>query len=259
MRKTAYCDDCGEHRKKIHGVSLRTVLAERWKDFKGNRQKYRHERTLVGYSALVFLLLLSLEALAYWLFLGSNAGLLERYGWWVFYLDIAVVSIGAGMWHLNAHRGAISTMPGMMVGMTFGMQTGMMIGTIVAATNGLFVGGMTAMLSAVAVGVYNGKCCGIMGMLEGLMAGIMGGLMGSMVGTMYFADHILWLMPFFMLLNLAVMWGLSLMLLEEAAGGKRMAMQPSFASFASWCILAVSILIIIILYAPKSGLARVIA
>ena len=150
-------------------------------------------------------------------------------------------------------------MVGMMVGMTFGMQTGMMIGTIIASTNGIFMGGMTGMLCAVGIGIFNGRCCGIMGILEGMMAGIMGGLMGAMVGTMFFADHILWLMPVFMFLNVAVMWGLSYMLYEEfVEDNPKTQMHPArFSSLLVFGIISSALLLVIMVYGMKTGLARV--
>ena len=150
-------------------------------------------------------------------------------------------------------------MVGMMIGMTFGMQTGMMLGTIIAATNGLFVGGLTAMLIAVSVGFYNGKCCGIMGVMEGMMAGVMGGIMGSMIGTMFRVDHILWFMPAFTLINILILWGLSYMLFEEVVEHNPSTKKApvSFSTFFFACLIVSAALTTLIVYGPRTGLAAI--
>ena len=144
----------------------------------------------------------------------------------------------------------------MMIGMTFGMQTGFLIGTILGATNGMFVGSLAGMLSGVLVGWYNGKCCGIMGAMEGMMAGIMAGLMGAMTGVMLLVDHIFLFMPVFMALNLLVLIGFSYLLFEEMVeGNNTIEKQPAqFLTFFLFCFLALSILMAIMIFAPKSGI-----
>lgn len=231
---------------------------ERFSDFRKNRRKYELEYKMIRYSLSTLVILIGLQALAYFFLFSQKQNLLDRYGWWMFYADLAVVSVGAAMWHLKSYRGQVTSMVGMMLGMTFGMQTGLMIGTIIGATNGIFVGGMTGMLAGVFVGFYNGKCCGIMGALEGMMAGMMNGVMGSMIGVMFFADRILWFMPFYILINMAIMWGLSYMLYGEfVENNEKIKKDPvKFASFFAYCLLAVLVLAIIMIYAPKSGLAR---
>ena len=237
----------------------RKTFRERFRDFIENKHKYEVEYKMLKYSLFAFVILIALEFLAYFLFFNKIPNFLSKYGLWIFYLILAVISVGAAMWHLKSYRGQVTSMVGMMIGMTFGMQTGLMIGAIIGATNGIFVGGMTGMLSGVFVGFHNGKCCGIMVVLEGMMAGMMNGIMGGMIGVMFFADHILWFMPFFMLINLAIMWGLSYMLYEEFVEDNPKAKKSplSFLTFLSYCFIAVLILTLIIVYAPKSGLARV--
>src|SRR3989338_8718776 len=238
------------------GPFERRTFMQRLADFRENKKKYYVEHAMLKYTLSTLAVLFVLEFLIYY-FLVKSPALPGYYKWWVAYSNLAVVSIAAAMWHLRAYRGTISRMTGMMIGMTFGAQTGLMIGTIVGATNGLFMGGLIGMLVGVAVGAYNGKCCGIMGILEGMAAGIMAGPMGAMIGTMFSVDHILWLMPFFMGLNLLVMWGLSYMLFEEVVEGKSGAVRqpPAFWKLALSCIFAVGILALIMLNAPKTGLA----
>ena len=230
---------------------------ERLKDFLLNKKKYRLEYRLLKYCGVSLFILLGLQGLVYFTVFRYIEGFLGKFGWWFFYLDLAVVSIGAAMWHLHSHKTKISMMPGMMIGMTFGMQTGLMIGAIVAATNGIFMGGMTGMLSGVLIGLFNGKCCGIMGALEGMMAGMMNGIMGGMIGVMFFADKILLFMPFFIAINMIIMWGLSYMVVEEISEkDQKVRKAPAdFVTFFSSVVIAAAIISILILYGPRSGLA----
>ncbi|MBI5398586.1 heavy metal translocating P-type ATPase [Candidatus Woesearchaeota archaeon] len=235
----------------------RKTFKERLRDALTNKEKYDVEYRMFRYSALTFFILLLLEIGTYLALFDTHPAFLEIYGWWIFYITVAVVSIGSAMWHMKSYQATVTSMVGMMLGMTFGMQTGMMIGTIIGVSNGLFVGGMTGMIVAVGVGFYNGKRCGIMGVLEGMMAGVMGGVMGSMIGTMFRVDHILYFMPVFMAINIAVMWGLSYMLFEEVVENKPTTKKVpvKFARFFSYCLIVVSLLAALILYGPKTGLA----
>jgi len=221
-----------------------------------NPKQFVIEHALVKYSVLSFVLLCVVELLAYFAF-WRTLEFLSAYGWWIFYVNVAVVSVCAGLWHLKSYHAQVSCMVGMMIGMTLGMQTGMMVGTIIGFTNGLFVGGIVGMLLAVVVGVYAGSCCGIMGVMEGMMAGIMGGVMGSMIGTMFRVDHILWFMPVFMVLNVSVMGGLSYMIVEELClqGAKKK--EIGFWSYLCYCLVFAALLVLVMVYGPKTGLAKI--
>ena len=236
----------------------RKTFGERFRDFRENKKKYEIEYLMIKYSLFTFIILVLVELVSYFVIFRNQSNFMSRYGWWIFYLDLAIISVGAAMWHLKSYRGQVTSMVGMMVGMTFGMQTGLMVGAIIGATNGIFVGGIAGLFAGVLAGAYNGKCCGIMGVLEGMMAGMMNGVMGSMIGVMFFSDHILWFMPFFIFVNLIIMWGLSYMLYEEFVedNPKTKKAPLGFAKFLSFSITAAAILIAIIVYAPKSGLAR---
>lgn len=235
----------------------RKTFTERCRDFWQNKKKYEVEYAMLKHGILTFALLCAIEIAAYVAWFSPLPDFLERYGWWIFYTNIAVVSIGSAIWHIKSYRANVTSMVGMMIGMTFGMQTGMMLGTIVAMTNGLFIGGLVGMLIAVMVGFYNGKCCGIMGVLEGVMAGTMGGIMGSMIGTMFRVEHILWLMPAFFVVNVLVMFGLSYMLFEEVIEhNTKVRKEPlPFSRFAIGCCVVVGLLVALMLYGPKTGLA----
>lgn len=234
----------------------RKTFGERWRDFRENREKYSLEYRMLKYSASTFGLLLLIGFIVFWGLFNSSAELLSKYGWWFLYLAISVVAIGSAMWHFQSYKGNITSMTGMMIGMTFGMQTGFLIGTILGATNGMFVGSMAGMLSGVIVGWSNGKRSGIMGIMEGTMAGIMAGLMGAMTGVMLLVDHIFLFMPVFMLLNLLVLYGLSYMLFEEMVEeNKTIEKRPvGFSTFFLLCFLAALILMAIMIFAPKSGI-----
>lgn len=235
----------------------RKTFGERFREFWENRQKYAVEYMMLRYAFFTFVILGLLDVFAFYAFFQKIPAFVTSYGWWLLYLDLAVVSIGSAIWHFKAYKARVTSMIGMMVGMTFGMQTGIMLGTILGATNGLFVGGVVGMTVAVGVGFYNGKCCGIMGVMEGMMAGVMGGVMGGMIGTMFRVDNILLFMPIFTLFNLLILLGLSYMLFEEVVeGSPGVTRQPvEFVTFFSYCLTATVILTIIMVYGPKTGLA----
>ena len=230
----------------------RKTFKERFRDFRENKNKYEIEYKMLRYSLYSLLIIIVLELLFFFFFKNHL-----KYAWWIFYLDLAIISIGASMWHIKSYQTRITSMVGMMIGMTFGMQTGMMLGTILSITNGLFLGGLLGMTSAVIVGIYNGRYSGIMGIMEGMMAGLMGGLMGSMIGTMFRIENILFFMPFFMIINLFIMWGLSYMLFEEVIEENPNIKNNkiSFLKFFSYCFIFILLFILIIIYGPKTGLA----
>lgn len=234
---------------------MKPTLKQRAKDFLTNKEKYQIEYRMIEYTIMAFVFLLLVEAFAYYGFFRNDPTFLAKYGWWFFYGTLSIVSVGAAMWHLKAYRTTVNCMVGMMIGMTIGMQSGMMIGAVLGATNGMFIGALVGMLFASAVGWYTGSCCGIMGVMEGIMAGIMGGTMGAMIAVMMLGDHLLWFMPPFMILNLIVMWGLSYMLFEEIVEDNEVEKKPiEFATFFSYCFIAMFILGLIMLYGPKSAL-----
>lgn len=235
----------------------RKTFTERFREFFENKKKYEVEYTMLKYSGYALLLLLVLEAIAYFQFFASTPDFLSKYGWWIFYTDISVISTGAAIWHLKSYRVKVTTMTGMMIGMTVGMQSGMMIGMVLGATNGMFIGSLVTMILAVGLGWYSGKYGGIMGVLQGMMSGMMGGIMGAMTGVMMLVDNILWFMPLFMLLNVLMMWALSYLLFEEAIeeNPKVERVYIDFATFASYCLAATLVLLLIILFGPRSGFA----
>ncbi len=230
-------------------------MLTRLKDFCVNKNKYQNEYKLLKHSLLTLLLLVAIQAALLYALQGVNPTSL-KYAPWLFYTSITIVSITLAIAHLKSYTCKINCMTGMMIGMTLGMQTGMMLGTILGATNGLFIGGLVAMCIAVLVGARTGNCCGIMGVMEGMMAGTMGGVMGAMIGTMFSVDHISWFMPPFMLINILIMLGLSIMIYEEiVVPHKPQPHTTTFTWFAGWCMLATLLLSAVIIFGPKTGIA----
>ncbi len=231
----------------------RQGVRTRIKDFWYNTHEYPAEYTLLKHGGITLLILLAIQAILTFL-LPETA--LTKYAWWIAYASTSVVSIAVGVAHLKAYQTTIDCMTGMMIGMTIGMQTGMMIGTILGATNGLFIGAIISMILAISIGIYTGRCCGIMGVMEGMMAGTMGGTMGAMIGTMFNVDHILWFMPLFMLVNIAIMIGFSIMLYEEISAKQKPETKTiSQSKFLMLCTIAVLLISLLILWGPRTGIA----
>jgi hypothetical protein len=234
----------------------RKTLKERLRDVKDNTKKYALEVRGLKYTLGVFATLVFLMTTSYYGFLNTIPNFLGMYGWWVLYLIISITVICGGLWHFFAYQTKFTCMMGMMIGMTFGMQTGMMIGAVVGATNGFFMGSMVGMILGVAVGIWTGKCCGSMGVMEGMMAGLMGGTMGPMITVMMFSDHVLWFMPLYMIINIAIIAGLSYMLFEEVVeNNKTIEKSPAdFTTIAALSVITTFIIMVIVLYGPKSAL-----
>lgn len=213
-----------------------------------------YKKTL-KYGLIAFLVLILIEAIAYFGFLNRLPGFLTKYGFWIFYLNISVVSISIAILYILLNKTKVPCMTGMMIGMTVGMQIGMMIGAVIGATNGYFTGAMTGMILGSIGGIIAGFTSNsTMSWVQGLMSGIMGGTMGPMISVMIFTDRILVFMPFYMLLNLILIWGFMKMYHEEAIVGNKELSQKNvdLLTFVSACIIITAILIVIMVYGPKS-------
>lgn len=232
----------------------RKKIKERTKEFLKDKKKYHIEYAMVKNIGITFFILLLLSAGLFYFKSLSDATFFSKYVWWVFYLVLSIVTISGAVWHYRAYRTQYTCMVGMMIGMTIGMQTGMMIGAVLGVTNGFFMGALAGMLLASAVGAYVGNCCGIMGVMEGIMAGIMGGTMGAMITVMMFNDNVLWFMPFFMILNIIVLMGLSYMIFEEVVeDNQHIIKKPmKFSQYLLLCTVVWAVLMSIILFAPPS-------
>ena len=233
----------------------RKSFKERARHYKENKHKYKIETKVFSYSLIVFMVLLVLETFTYSTFLNKIPDFLVNYGWWILYLNISVVVLGMGIWHVYSYKYKMTCMLGMMVGMTIGMQSGMMIGAVIGATNGFFVGSMAGMLLGTFVGAVTGKGCGIMGVIEGMMAGVMGGTMGAMITVMMFSDHVLWFMPFYMAINVAIVWGMSYMLYEEVVedNEKTVPTPIDFTTISLGMVIVNFVLLGLMIFGPKSA------
>lgn len=234
----------------------RKSFSERMHEFFHDKEKYALEYKMLAYSAINFILLFIAEFFMWHIFFHHDPTVLAKYIWWVFYLNLSVVTIGAAIWHYHAYKAQITHMVGMMVGMTIGMISGLLIGALIGATNGMFMGSVVGLLFGVTVGALNGKCCGIMGVMEGMMAGVMGGTMGPMTALMMKYDYLLLFMPLFMLVNIIILWGLSYMLYEEVVEeNTNVERKPlDFYTFFSLCFLATIVLLAIMIFGYKSSL-----
>ena len=162
-------------------------------------------RLIRNAAVALFLIILGQFVLARWAGPG-HAYLAERYGLWIFYLDVSVVALVSTLSYLRSYVYAnAGHAVGMLIGMTIGMQVGTMVGGVLGATNGFFVGSMVGMLLGAFYGVLTAWCCGSMAVLHGLMGGVMGGPMGAMVVVMMLPDNVLIFMPFFTGINVLIL------------------------------------------------------
>lgn len=207
------------------------------------------------YGLVAFLVLALLEVIAYFGFFRLIPDFLPKYLVWIIYLNISVVSIAMSILYMFFNRTKVPCMTGMMIGMTVGMQIGMMIGAVIGATNGYFTGAMVGMILGSIGGILAGFTSNsTMSWVQGLMSGIMGGTMGPMISVMIFTDRILIFMPFYILLNLILLWGFMKMYHEEAIEDNKELVRKNIdlLTFMSACIIIAAVLITIMIYGPKS-------
>ncbi|QXP92056.1 hypothetical protein [Methylococcus capsulatus] len=197
---------------------------------------------------------LALQGLVYWNYFADDPQFLDRYGWWMVYLDLSVVPLIATLGYLRSYIYAhASHMMGMVIGMTIGMQVGTMIGGVLGATNGFFVGAMVGMSLGTLYGVLTAWCCGPMAVIHGLMAGVMGGTMGAMVVVMMIPDHVLIFMPVFTTANLLILiWFTYLFYKEGVAAGKCQLRGPlTLAQLSSFSLVTIGLLAALMVLGPK--------
>jgi hypothetical protein len=203
---------------------------------------------------LTFLASTIIELILHFLFLQSS-GIMIKYALWLFYLNISIAFMTGGIWHFLAYKTKINCMTGMMMGMTLGMQAGMMIGAVIGATNGFFMGSMAGLIVGVALGTWAGKYSGTtMGALQGMMSGLMGGTMGAMITVMMFSDHLRLFMPFYMIINVAILLIMSRMFYDESVkDNEHVKVQPAeIPTVIMLSLIATVILTGVILFLPRS-------
>ncbi|MBM4201508.1 MAG: hypothetical protein FJ189_09505 [Gammaproteobacteria bacterium] len=205
-------------------------------------------------SAVTLGVLLAVQYFVYRTLLAGRDGFLDRYGWWILYLDLSVVALVATLSYLRSYvYTQASHMVGMMIGMTIGMQVSTMIGGVLGATNGFFVGSIVGMSLGSLYGVVTAWKCGPMAVMHGLMAGVMGGTMGAMVVVMMLPDHVLVFMPVFTTVNLLIlMWFTYLFYSECVDGGRCPLAQPvGLAGQLAVTLLTVGFLSALMVAGPK--------
>src|SRR3989344_896278 len=226
------------YRADIHPFEKKN-LAERKREFLEKKVKYEMEYRLLKYSLAIFFILGFLELIAYFLYFKNIPFFVEKYRWWLLYLNISIASLSAALWHFLSYKARVTCM----------------LGSVFGATNGLFIGSLVGLILGVTAGVLTGKCCGIMGIIQGLMAGLMGGIMGPMTTLMLFSDHLLWFMPLFMAVNLVIVWGFSYMIFEEMVENKEVTKAPiSFFKLTLFSIVITAILVMVMVFGIKSPL-----
>jgi hypothetical protein len=217
------------------------------------KHDFHDQKKLIAYTAACFASIILLQIIFYFLFFNNIENFISSYGWWLFYLDITIASIAGALWYYNSYKGFVSCMACMMVAMTLAMQTGMMLGSVFGAVNGFFIGSMIGMLLGTSVGVISGRSYP-MGIVQGAMAGVMGGTMGAMISLMMFVDNILIFMPFYMIINIGILYGFAYMYHEEVIKDNKDLIRKNIGlgKTISLTLFATIILTGILVYAPKS-------
>ncbi len=172
----------------------------------------------------------------------------------ILFVMAAAVLTAYSYTHMSAYRKWMSCSNGMMVGMTTGMASGFMIGGILGATNGMFVGSVAGMAVGISLGLALGRYCGIMGAMEGVMAGLMSGTMGAMTTVMMLNDHVIAFMYILSAICVAIVGGLGYMMFREAGPAPRDGYRGGFAVFAYVAIALSAMMVLIMLFGPKSGI-----
>ncbi|MEI8363969.1 MAG: hypothetical protein WCF78_00740 [archaeon] len=221
-----------------------------------SKHNFEIEKRAILITFLTFIVALIAEVGIHFLFLKSS-GIMIKYALWFLYLNISIAFLTGSIWHFLAYKTKINCMTGMMIGMTLGMQAGMMIGAVVGATNGFFIGAMTGTIIGVGIGFWAGlHSKTTMGALQGMMSGIMGGTMGPMITVMMFSDHLNVFMPIYMIINVAILVGMSYMFWEEAVKDnheeyKKVPIDITTTIFVT--IIVTFVLSAVILFLPRSA------
>ncbi len=212
------------------------------------------ENTLLNYAIGTGIMLMLGGAFLYGPMLGAFGSPL-RAASMILFIAAAAVTAAYSFAHMSAYRRWMSCSNGMMVGMTTGMASGYMVGGILGATNGMFVGSVAGVAVGISFGLALGRFCGIMGAMEGVMAGLMSGTMGAMTTVMMLNDHLFAFMYILSAVCIAIIGGLSYMMFREAGPAPKDGYRGGFAVFA-WLALSMSaMMVLIIFYGPKSGIA----
>jgi hypothetical protein len=215
--------------------------------------KFTDSKKLILYTLTGLIVIVLLQIIGYFTFLNQIPNFLIKFGWWILYLDISIATIAGALWYYASYKGYVSCMASMMIGMTLGMQTGMMLGSVFGAVNGYFVGAMIGMILGTFIGLITGKAS-IMGMVQGMMSGLMGGTMGAMITVMMYTDHVLYFMPFYMLINVVILAGFIYMYHDEVIKDNKDVVKNNIgiAAFTLLSVIISVILLALLVYGPKS-------
>lgn len=217
------------------------------KELSGKRVEGELIRSMF-YSLITSFIILGL---LYYLRLRLIEDFIPKFGFSLFFAALSYAFIIPTIRQVRAYS-EMPCMSGMMVGMTSGMITGFLPGFYIASTNGMFIGSVFGMAIGIIIGINNGKCCGIMGVMEGIMAGFMGGLMGAMTAFMLFNDNLKSATVIVFLISGIIMFLLNYMIYKEMKNEERKIHDAQFST-----IMLTFILIIIttwlMVYGPRSG------
>ena len=222
-------------------------LKEFIKELNGNRVEGELIKTIF-YSLITSFIFLGL---LYYLKFRFIENFISTHGYFLFFAALSYGLIVPTIRHVRAYK-EFACMTGMMVGMTIGMIAGFLPGFFVASTNGMFIGSVFGMSVGIVLGIWNGKCCGIMGVIEGMMAGFMGGLMGAMTAFMLLNDHLILSMIIVFLISAIILFSLNYMVYKEMKLEERKIKEDHLWTFIITFVL-ITITIWLMMFGPKSG------
>lgn len=179
-------------------------------------------------------------------------GFLPKYGLSLFFIALSYALIIPAVMQIRAYK-ELACMSGMMVGMTLGMISSFLIGFYTASTNGMFFGGFLGVAVGMLFGIWNGKCCGVMGVMEGMMAAFMGGLMGAMTAFMLINDHLKIAFVLVLIISAVIIFGLNYMIYKEAREIEGETRNDYFFTIVLTFIL-ISITTWFIVFGPRGGI-----
>ena len=218
------------------------------KELNGNRVEGELLKTIF-YSLLTSFSILGLLYLFEFRF---TPGFMASQGYFLFFSALSYALIVPTIRQVRAYK-ELACMSGMMIGMTLGMIAGFLPGFFVASTNGMFVGSLFGMGTGIILGAWNGKCCGVMGIMEGLMAGFMGGLMGAMTAFMLLNDNLLPAMIIIFLICAVILFTLNYMVYKEMKHEQRKLEEDHLRTFIITSVLML-LTVWVMVFGPRSGI-----
>ncbi len=188
----------------------------------------------------------------YFLKLRYIENFIPKYGFYLFFTILSYALIIPSIRHVRAYK-EFPCMSGMMIGMTLGMISGFLSGFYIASTNGMFWGSLFGMTAGILFGAWNGKCCGVMGVMEGIMAGFMGGLMGAMTAFMLLNDHLKTTAVVVFIISGFIIVGLNYMIYKETREMERKHRNSELFTIV-WSFILTIITIWLMVFGPRSVL-----